>query len=120
MEKLVNKGWWGRVDEFEIVYEFPAGYRVWNIGRENFPFEGYIPLAKPDSNRRFSIIQSNMKALKCASEEEALYILKRASRGDYQGDEITQSVFNQLINEYYENNRKEQAQRVQRLVRKRS
>lgn len=112
MEKLVNKDRWGNVDEFEIVDEFPNGYQVWNIGRGNFPFEGYIPLAKPDTNRRFYIRRSNMKALKCVSEEEALYILKRAGRGDYQGDAITQSVFNQLINEYHANNRKEQAPRV--------
>lgn len=112
MEKLVLSDFWGHVDEFEIVNEFPAGYQVWNIGRENFPFEGYIPLAKPDPNRRFYIIRSNMKALKCASEEDALHILKRASRGDYYGDAITLSVFNQLINEYHANNRKEQAPRV--------
>ena len=36
-----------RTDKFKIVDTFPHGYIVWPIGRENFPFPGYIPLAKP-------------------------------------------------------------------------
>ena len=42
---LVSERWY-RTDRFEIVGEFPFGYEVWAIGRENFPFPGYLPLAK--------------------------------------------------------------------------
>lgn len=35
---------------FKIVENFPAGAIVWNIGRHNFPFEGYIPVAYPLGN----------------------------------------------------------------------
>ena len=40
-----------RTDKFKIVDTFPLGYIVWPIGRENFPFPGYIPLAKPHAGK---------------------------------------------------------------------
>ena len=101
-----------RVDRFEVVDEFPLGYIVWNIGRANFPHEEYIPLVKPDPNHKHWVLMKDMKALKCSSEEEALYILKRASRGDYERkhneDGINVDIFNQLVKEY-ESDRKKQA-----------
>lgn len=103
MEKFRDSKW-GRVDEFEIVDTFPPGYVVWNIGRHNFPHEGYIPLAKPDPNREFGILLKDMKALKCKDEGEALYILKRASNGDFpknrRSDGINWVIFNELTKEY--------------------
>ena len=103
MEKFRDSTW-GRVDEFEIVDTFPPGYVVWNIGRQNFPHEGYIPLVKPDPKHEFWIIPKDMKALKCKNEDEALYIMKRASRGDYpkkrRGDGIDYVLFEKLTREY--------------------
>ena len=49
--KIVNTTYFGRVDVFEIVEEFPCGYAVWNIGRENFPFPGYLPLGRFEDYR---------------------------------------------------------------------
>lgn len=51
-DKIINTSWFGRVDVFQIVDEFPCGYSVWNIGRQNFPFPGYLPLARFDSEYR--------------------------------------------------------------------
>ena len=48
-DKIINTSWFGRVDVFQIVDEFPCGYSVWNIGRQNFRFPGYLPLARFDS-----------------------------------------------------------------------
>lgn len=45
-DKIINTSWFGRVDVFQIVDEFPCGYSVWNIGRKNFPFPGYLPLGR--------------------------------------------------------------------------
>lgn len=105
MEKIINKTWWGRVDEYEVVDTFPRGYEVWPIGRENFPYEGYIPLVKPDPNHEFWVLQDGKKALRCKDEGEALFIMNYASKGGYprrrKSDGITKEVFNQLIKEYY-------------------
>lgn len=46
MNILVTENY-NRKDIFEIVDEYPHGYIVWPIGRRNFPFTGYVPLAKP-------------------------------------------------------------------------
>ena len=67
-------------DEFEIVEEFPQGYVVWNIGRENFPFPGYLPLAKPLPN--YHIERSSLKTVK-VDEALADVILKHASIGTF-------------------------------------
>ena len=37
-DKIINTTWFGRVDVFQIVDEFPGGYSVWNIGCQNFLF----------------------------------------------------------------------------------
>ena len=36
--------------EFEIVESFPEGAFVWNIGRQNFKHECYLPLAFLDTS----------------------------------------------------------------------
>ena len=63
---------------FELVEQYPMGYEVWNIGRHNFPFECYIPLAKPLPNYR--IDPTSLKAIKAENETIALAILKAAGR----------------------------------------
>lgn len=107
MEKFVDPTPWGRVDEYEITDEFPAGYIVWNIGRANFKHEGFIPLVKPDPHFEFGVLVKDMKALKCSSEDEALYILKRASSGNYRkkrpSDGINREIFEELKREFYGN-----------------
>lgn len=75
---FVDKNWY-RTDVFEIVDTFPAGYVVWAIGRDNFPHEGYIPLAK--STGKFTVSTDGLKALKMESEEIALHVLKMAIQG---------------------------------------
>lgn len=73
---LITEDHWHR-DEFEIVSEFPNGYIVWNIGRQNFPFPGYIPLAKP-SDQPFYIKRDKLKTIR-VDEDLADAILKEAS-----------------------------------------
>jgi len=67
---------------FEIVETFPAGYVVWNIGRKNFNFECYLPLAKPISTKytfQKCIDAETLKAIKVTDEETALKILNLSS-----------------------------------------
>jgi hypothetical protein len=77
-QKFVDHGPWN-THEFEIVDNFPADYQVWNIGRQNFPHPGYIPLCKADSH--YNVDLDSLKALKVKDEKTALDILKRAGRG---------------------------------------
>lgn len=67
-------------DTFEVVNEFPMGYEIWNIGRHNFPFECYVPLARPLAENRYYIDRTSLKAIKVNDEKTALAILKAAGR----------------------------------------
>ena len=66
--------------EFEIVESFPEGAFVWNIGRENFKHECYIPLAFLDTNfpDPYHVDVKRLKAIKVDSEEIAIYIAEVA------------------------------------------
>lgn len=78
MEKFVDDNGWGTIHTFEIATEFPHGYIIWNIGRRNFPHEGYIPLCVADENCHVDL--DTLKALKVANEDFALALLKEAGR----------------------------------------
>ena len=69
----------GRTDVFEIVSEFPKGYVLWSIGRDNFRHECYIPLARP-AQQPFHVRLDSLKALKVESEELALYLMKKVHK----------------------------------------
>lgn len=71
-------GWTQREDRFQVIEQFPINYVIWNIGRENFPFEGYIPLAKLVDNCHVDL--KSLKALKVENEKTALMLLKQAGR----------------------------------------
>lgn len=67
-----------RTGIFEIVEEWPDGYIMWNIGRENFPHEGYIPLGKPIKDEyefRVVLDLDSLVALKVKDEDFALRLL---------------------------------------------
>ena len=64
-------------DIFEIVDEYPHGYIVWPIGRRNFPFTGYVPLAKP-TDEPYHIDINTLKAIK-VNDNVADHILNEAS-----------------------------------------
>lgn len=66
----------GRTDKFEIVDLWPMSHQVWHIGREHFPFEGYIPLCVCDANYHVNI--NYLKCLKVDSEEMALAAMHAA------------------------------------------
>lgn len=89
----------GRTDIFEVCKEFPKGYVVWNIGRENFPFEGYVPLAKPILYPPNHIELKTLKTIK-VSEDFALWLLKIASKGTY--GSIDKQKFHKLYKQFYE------------------
>jgi hypothetical protein len=85
MKILTNNGL--RSDRFEVVKDFPsAGYIVWNIGRSNFPFKGYIPVCQLKDRENRWIDPSTLKAVKCYDEFTARFILKQA--GMYETDWI--------------------------------
>ena len=62
--------------EFEIVESFPEGAFVWNIGRQNFKHECYLPLAFLDTSYPdlYHVDVKRLKAIKVESEEIAIYI----------------------------------------------
>lgn len=73
-DKIIHKTRFGRTDVFEIVDKFPNGYVVWPIGRANFPYEGFIPLARP-TDVPYHIDMNSLKALR-VDEPIASDILK--------------------------------------------
>ena len=66
--------------EFEIVESFPDGAFVWNIGRQNFKHECYIPLAFLDTTYPdpYHVDVKRLKAIKVKSEKIALNIMEMA------------------------------------------
>ena len=68
--------------EFEIVGSFPDDAFVWNIGRQNFKHECYIPLAFLDTSYpdQYHVDVKRLKAIKVESEEIAIYIAEVAHR----------------------------------------
>ena len=66
--------------EFEIIESFPEGAFVWNIGRENFKHECYIPLAFLDTSydEPYHVDVKRLKAIKVKSEKIALNIIEMA------------------------------------------
>lgn len=75
--ELIHKIY-NRSDRFTISDTFPSGYIVWNIGRSNFPFEGFVPLAKPDPTMPYHIILKDLVAWRVKDEETALRIIEQA------------------------------------------
>ena len=74
-ETMVVRGRTYRVvDDIEDV---PLAYEVWNIGRENFPVEGRVPMARMEG---YSVVTSTLMAVKMPSESYAQEIMHRACR----------------------------------------
>lgn len=76
--KTLTRTSWYRNDIFEIVDVFPAGYVLWNIGRDNFPFPCYIPLARP--NGKYTIDLTTLKTIKVSDEKMALHLMNISHR----------------------------------------
>lgn len=76
MNYIEDKTYWGRVDRFEVVDEWPEGYVVWNIGRSNFPHEGYLPLCRVNADHIVDL--DTLKALNVGDEDVCLKVLKDA------------------------------------------
>lgn len=73
-----------RVDVFEKVEEWGDNYFVWPIGRENFPFECWLPLCKDGVNEyewQRNVDLRSLKAFKVKNEQIALACLDAAIRG---------------------------------------
>ena len=81
-----------RTDKFEVVQDFIKGTVIWNVGRENFNFKGYIPLVNVDDN--YNVVGTKY-ALKVDSEELALYLLREANFGT-----IARDKFNELVEKF--------------------
>lgn len=78
METILTTSDYWNTDNFAVVDEFPAGAIVWNIGRQNFPFPGFIPVAWPLDDCH--IDRARLMAVKCKDDETADAILKEAGR----------------------------------------
>lgn len=88
-------GWSQREDRFQVVEQFPINYVIWNIGRENFPFGGYIPLAKMVDGCRVDL--RSLKALKVKDEKTALMLLKQAGRKSVNFDRFNELMKNETM-----------------------
>lgn len=82
-----------REDRFKIVAEFPDGYQIWNIGRNNFPFPGYIPVCRIKEGD-YHVELDNLVAVRCPNEDVALWLLKMAGKST-----VGKSRFNQFVGE---------------------
>ena len=81
---IIDETYWGRIDRYEVVDRWPAGCVVWNIGRQNFRHEGYLPLAYVSADYRVDM--SRLKAYHVGDEALCLKVLKAAGCGtvDYE------------------------------------
>ena len=93
-QTAIIKDSFGRTDIYNIVDEFPQGYIVWPIGRRNFPFPGYIPLARPDKRRPCHILRDDLKTIKI-QDALADFIMEVATRGTF--GTIDKDTFEKLI-----------------------
>lgn len=66
---------YGTTYHFEVVKNIPYGYKVWNLGRKNFPFNKMIPLCQTHG---YNVYVDTLKAYECPSEEIALKIMDEA------------------------------------------
>lgn len=84
MMTIIDETYWGRIDRYEVVDRWPAGCVVWNIGRQNFRHEGYLPLAYVSADYRVDM--SRLKAYHVGDEALCLKVLKAAGCGtvDYE------------------------------------
>lgn len=77
---------------YKVVDKWPSGgYQVWNIGRHNFEYEGYIPLAQVDANYRIN--PATLKALYVGDEGLCLAVLREASLHN-----VDEAEFNEMKN----------------------
>lgn len=72
----------GHKDVFEIVEEFPKDYIIWNIGRQHFPFAGYLPLARPHDTLPYHIDRNSLKTIR-VNDAFAEWLLKLVGKGTY-------------------------------------
>lgn len=83
MKTIIDETHWGRIDRYEVVDKWPAGCVVWNIGRQNFRHEGYLPLVYVTD---YQVDMSRLKAYHVGDEELCLKVLAAAGCGqvDYE------------------------------------
>lgn len=90
---------------FEVVDEWPRGYFVWNIGRANFPHEGYLPLAR-EASAPYHVRLDCLKAIYIGDEDLCLYVMNRSH---YIKGNMTEDKFNEVKKEYESKNKPRQA-----------
>ena len=105
-DKIIHKTRFGRTDVFEIVNKFPNGNVVWPIGRANFPYEGFIPLARP-TDVPYHIDMNSLKALR-VDEPIASDILKEASLYEINSLNYEDVVRNLIARNNYDSKRNSQ------------
>lgn len=79
----------GKVDKFKVVNsidEVPMAWRVWNIGRRNFPLRSYIPMVRV--NHDYSIDVRTLMAVPVENEERALYLMDLAHKQKFTAYDI--------------------------------
>lgn len=83
-----TKNSFGKETVYKIVdsiNDVPLSHKIWNIGRHNFPLEGYIPMARVTG---YSIHPETLLAVPVESEERALYLLDLAHKKDFDAMDI--------------------------------
>lgn len=82
MKTLEVISWYGEKFTYEITNHFSVGYYVWNIGRQNFPIAGYIPIYTDGIH-----IKDSLKAL-YVGDDISDYIIKQAQYKPFGWDEF--------------------------------
>lgn len=92
----------GKMYIYERADEFPYGYYVWNIGRQNFPHEKCVPLAKDGYNPEYwmrNIDSNSLKYIEVESEELALLIIQRSNHCN----KLDRDKFCEIVKEFKKN-----------------
>lgn len=91
---IIHTDPWRNTRVFTKVQEIPFGYFVWAIGRQNFPFEMCVPLAKQGNDGENSVDVDTLKFIEVESEELALCLLKEAVMHGCDKDKFTKLITN--------------------------
>lgn len=68
MDTITTKDTWGKEQTYKVAEKIPAGYKVWNIGK-NMGHDEYIPVCVVRSD--FRIVPETLLAVHMEKEEAA-------------------------------------------------
>ena len=91
--KQIQHTAYGRTDTFSIqnIEDVSSDYQVWNIGRHNFPFPTYVPMAKCHG---YNVDLQSLVAVQVPNEHIALAIIRDAHEKTITANDLKHLKFN--------------------------